>query len=108
MEVDILVSENLSCMIEIRDITMDDIVDVYQFIVREQGEAMFGNVKGYIEALIKNDELRIDGKLSWPKHEERMSRPPNTDFLKWIVDSKGYHFGKIALLNNNVIGVLLC
>ncbi len=30
------------------------------------------------------------------------------DFLKWIVDSKGLHFGKTACLNNKVIGVLLC
>jgi len=100
--------KDLIASVKIRDITMDDIHGVYQFFVKEQGDAEIGCVKEYIEALIKSGELRVDGKISYPLCEERGSRPPNTDFLRWIVDSKGFHFGKIACLDNIIIGAILC
>lgn len=93
---------------KIRDIAEDDVDRVYRFIVKEQGDAEFGCVEGYVQALINSGELKVEGEISFPLHEDRESRPPRTDFLKWIVDSKGLHFGKIACLSNRVIGVLLC
>lgn len=59
---------------KIRDITEDDIDEVYQFIIKEQGTAVHDSVRRYIEDLIENGELKIDGKISLPKHEERLSR----------------------------------
>lgn len=91
---------------KIRDITASDIKRVYWFIIREQGKAMIESDKKYVEALIRSGELRIDGKVTWPRGEKKPSG--NTEFLKWIVDSRGYHFGKIACLDDEIIGVLLC
>jgi len=104
----VMFTNDLITKIKIRDITTDDIDNVYQFIVKEQGDAEIGCIKEYIQALIKSGELRVDGEISYPLHEVRKSRPPKTDFLKWIVGSKGFHFGKIACLNDKIIGVLLC
>lgn len=100
--------DELTTVMAIRDIDIDDIDDVYQFLVKEQGEAEFMCIQKYIEALIESGELRLDGEISYPLHEARSSRPPKTDFLKWIADSKGFHFGKIARLNDKIIGVVLC
>ena len=99
-------SGDLVDMIRIRDIAADDIDGVYWFIVREEGEAMIASDRRFVEALIRNGELRIDGRITWLRAEQKASG--NTDFLKWIVDGKGYHFGKIACLNDEIIGVLLC
>jgi len=102
--------KDLIASVKIRDITMNDIDNVYQFLIKEQGDAEIGCVKGYVQALIESGELKVDGKISFPLNEMRRSgsRPPKTDFLKWIVDSKGFHFGKIACLNEDIIGVILC
>lgn len=103
MSVDDLINE-----MKIRDITAEDIDEVYQFLVKEQGDAEIGCVEGYVQALIDSGELKVDGKISFPLYEEIRSRPPKTDFLGWIVDSRGFHFGKIAYLDDKIIGVLLC
>ena len=99
-------SGDLVDMVRIRDIVADDVDPVYWFIVREEGEAMIASDRRFVEALIRNGELRVDGRITWLRPEEKASG--NTGFLKWIVDSKGYHFGKIVCLNDEIIGVLLC
>lgn len=72
--------DDLTTVMKIRDITIEDIDDVYQFIVKEQGDAEIGCVEGYVQALIDSGELKVDGKLSFPLYEEMRSRPPKTDF----------------------------
>jgi len=75
-----MVPNDLNTIMKIRDTTEDDIDEVYQFIVREQGDAEIGCVEEYVRALIKGGELKVEGKISFPFHEERRSRPPRTDF----------------------------
>jgi len=51
-------SGDLVDMVGIRDIVADDIDPVYWFIVREEGEAMIASDRRFVEALIRNGELR--------------------------------------------------
>ena len=94
--------------IMIRDINSDDIERVHAFIFKEQGEAEFECDKRYIQALIEKGWLRIEGTVYFPNEEKKAVAAPKTDYLRWIVDSEGLHFGKIALLNGSIVGVILC
>jgi len=96
----------------IRDIAGDDIECVHNFIVEEQGKAEFECDERYIEALIKKGWLKIEGKISYLFKEEykekKSASASKTDYLRWVVDGKGFHFGKIALLDGTIAGVILC
>jgi ribosomal protein S18 acetylase RimI-like enzyme len=90
----------------IRDITGDDIEQVHDFLVNVQGEAESKADEQYIQAAIEKGYFKIDGKITYSY--EDLKSEAKTDYLQWIVDSKGLHFGKIALLDGSIAGVLLC
>jgi len=92
--------------IVIRDITGDDIELVHKFIVNTQGPAENECDERYIKALMKKGLLRIEGQIRFP--EKEATAPSKTDYLHWIVDNEGLHFGKIAILDGTIVGVLLC
>jgi len=92
--------------IVIRDITVDDVERVHEFILKEQGEAEYECDKRYIEAASKRGYLRIDGRIYYPYEEKKPSS--KSDYIRWIVDRKGLHFGKIAVLDGSTVGALLC
>ena len=89
-----------------RDITRDDIERVHTFILEEQGRAAYECDKKFIEAGLEKGFFRIDGEIHYSYEEEGPSS--KSDYLKWIVDSEGLQFGKIAVLNGKILGVLLC
>jgi len=92
--------------ITVRDISSDDVERVHDFIIKEQGGVEFECDVRYIQALMRKGYLRIEGEISNPHKENAV--PSKTDYLRWIVDSQGFHFGRIALLGESVVGVLLC
>ena len=102
--------------IVIRDIAQDDIERVDHFIRKEQGEVEQEFEERYIQALISKGWLRVEGKLSYPDYEKAISEPPNLEFLHWIIDGtsnevhygKGFHYGRIAILGESIVGVALC
>jgi ribosomal protein S18 acetylase RimI-like enzyme len=109
-------SDNTKPKIVIKDITQNDIKRVDHFIRKEQGEVEQEFEERYIQALISKGWLRIDGKLSYPDYEKVISDPPNLEYLHWIIDGasneghygKGFHYGRIALLGELIVGVALC
>ena len=92
--------------IVIRDIMGDDIKQVHDFLVNVQGEAESKADERYIQAAIEKGYFKIDGKITYSYEDLRSEA--KTDYLQWIVDSKGLHFGKIAILGESIAGVLLC
>ena len=92
--------------IVIRDVIRDDIEPVHKFIVNTQGPAENECDERYIKALMKKGWLSVEGQITFPKKEA--TAPSKTDYLHWIVDNEGLHFGKIAISNGNIMGVLLC
>ena len=90
----------------IGDIACDDIELVHKFIVNTQGPAENECDERYIKALMKKGWLRIEGQIRFP--EKEATAPSKTDYLHWIIDNEGLHFGKIAILNGTIVGVLLC
>jgi len=107
---------NAKPKIVIRDITQDDIEWVDRFIRKEQEEVEQECDERYIQALISKGWLRLEGKLSYPYYEKALSEPPNLEYLYWIIDGasneahygKGFHYGRIALLGESIVGVSLC
>jgi ribosomal protein S18 acetylase RimI-like enzyme len=107
---------NTKLEIAIRDITKDDIESVDHFIRKEQGEAEQECEECYIQALIREGDIKVEGKLSYPYYEKAISEPHKLDFLQWIIDGasdeachgKGFHYGRIAYLGESMVGVALC
>jgi len=94
--------------IMIRDIAGDDIELIHDFILKEQGEAEFECDERYIQALINKGWLKIEGEISYPYKEKKVGASSKTDYLRRVVESKGFHFGKVALLNGSIVGIILC
>ena len=90
----------------IRGITENDIERVHEFVVSTQGPAENECDKRYLEALMKKGWLQVEGMFHFP--EKKDTAPSKADYLRWIVDNEGLHFGKIALSNESIVGVLLC
>ena len=90
----------------IRDITGDDIEQVHEFLVNVQGEAESKADERYLQAAIEKGYFKIDGKITYSY--EDLKSEAKTDYLQWIVESKGLHFGKIATLDGSIAGVLFC
>lgn len=55
---------------------------------------------------MKRGWLIVEERIRFPEKKE--TAPSKTDYLRWIVDNEDLHFGKMALLDGSIVGVLLC